>query len=568
IDAARAAYNALTADQKALITEAEYKVLTDAEAAYAKLKADHEAADAVKTKINAIGTVVYTTESKAKIDAAREAYDKLTADQKALITEAEYKILTDAEVAYAKLKADHDAADAVKTKINAIGTVVYTTESKGKIDEARAAYNALTNDQKALISEAEYKVLTDAEASYAKLKADHDAADAVKGKINAIGVVVYTAESKAKIDAAREAYDKLTDDQKALITEAEYKVLTDAEAAYAQKKAAAEAAYAKQKADRDAANAAKEIINAIGTVEYTEACKAKIDAARAAYNALTADQKALITEAEYKVLTDAEAAYAKLKADHEAADAVKALINAIGTVEYTETCRGKIGAARTAYNALTASQKTLVDETTLLAAEAEYKRLEQEGKEKLEEGNVTVTIPDGSVLIPLDIELKVELKTEVKSESASEDYSEKVEKLLADNEEIFAVYDVKLVRIINGVEKEIQPSDIKEGTVILVTMEIPSALKGKDFKVMHIHSADDIEYVEYTVENGEIRIQVDRLSQFAFVSEKAETTSKGSTTGIIIASVAVVLLVIFFLLFFLLKKRNKEEDKKKKNDTK
>ena len=259
------------------------------------------------------------------------------------------------------------------------------------------------------------------------------------------------------------------------------------------------------------------------------------------------------------------------KADYDAVNGAKAKIAAIGTVEYTEACRNKIVVARTAYNALTAAQKALVDESALLAAESEYEKLEQEGKEKLEEGNVTVTIQDGSVLIPVDIELKVELKTEVKSESSSEDYSEEAAKLLADNEEIFAVYDVKLVRIINGVEKEIQPSDIKEGTVILVTMEIPAELKGKDFKVMHIHSADDIEYVEYTVENGEIRIQVDRLSQFAFVSEKAETTSKGSAVGIVIASVAVVLLVIFFLLlFFLLKKRKKEdkEDKKKENATK
>ena len=37
-------------------------------------------------------------------------------------------------------------------------------------------------------------------------------------KINAIGVVEYTDASKALIDAARGAYDALTDDQKALVT--------------------------------------------------------------------------------------------------------------------------------------------------------------------------------------------------------------------------------------------------------------------------------------------------------------------------------------------------------------
>ena len=56
------------------------------------------AADAVIAKINAIGTVAYTSDSKALIDAAREAYDALTSDQQALVTN--YSTLTAAESAY------------------------------------------------------------------------------------------------------------------------------------------------------------------------------------------------------------------------------------------------------------------------------------------------------------------------------------------------------------------------------------------------------------------------------------------------------------------------------------
>lgn len=48
--------------------------------------------------------------------------------------------------------------------------------------------------------------------------------------INAIGEVSYDDASKKKIDAAREAYDKLTDAQKALVNN--YELLTDAEAKY------------------------------------------------------------------------------------------------------------------------------------------------------------------------------------------------------------------------------------------------------------------------------------------------------------------------------------------------
>jgi hypothetical protein len=57
------------------------------------------AADEVIAKITAIGTVTYTPESKALIDAARTAYDALTADQQALVTN--YSTLTDAETTYA-----------------------------------------------------------------------------------------------------------------------------------------------------------------------------------------------------------------------------------------------------------------------------------------------------------------------------------------------------------------------------------------------------------------------------------------------------------------------------------
>lgn len=62
--------------------------------------------------------------------------------------------------------------------------------------------------------------------------------DAVIAAIDAIGIVELTDESKALIDAAREAYDALTDEQKAKVDN--YEVLVAAEAAYAELKAAAE----------------------------------------------------------------------------------------------------------------------------------------------------------------------------------------------------------------------------------------------------------------------------------------------------------------------------------------
>ena len=65
---------------------------------YTDAELDQMAADEVIAKITAIGTVTYTPESKALIDAARTAYDALTADQQALVTN--YSTLTDAETTY------------------------------------------------------------------------------------------------------------------------------------------------------------------------------------------------------------------------------------------------------------------------------------------------------------------------------------------------------------------------------------------------------------------------------------------------------------------------------------
>ena len=71
-------------------------------------------------------------------------------------------------VYYTQAEIDQMAADEVTTKINAIGEVEYTDDCKALIDAAREAYNALTDAQKALVSEETLKVLTDAEAAYAK----------------------------------------------------------------------------------------------------------------------------------------------------------------------------------------------------------------------------------------------------------------------------------------------------------------------------------------------------------------------------------------------------------------
>ena len=329
IDDARAAYDSLSDTQKALVPKASVNVLVKAET-------DYNAVDDAVGKIGHIGAVAYTPESKSKIDDARKVYDALTADQKAILPEANYKVLTDAEADYAAVKGAAEAIDA-------IGAVAYTPGSKGKIDDARKVYDALTDGQKAIVPEDIYAVLTQAEADYA-------AVDKAVTTAGAIGTVAYDKETHARIDAARKAYDALTEAQLAITPQDVLPTLTAAEELY------------------NAVDQVAKRISAIGSVSYTPACESDISAARRAYDKLTPEQKAIMPAPILSSLTSAEAVYA-------AVDGTANAIEAIGSVSYTTISRSKIDAARAAYNALTPVEKDILPAailSRLTGAEADY----------------------------------------------------------------------------------------------------------------------------------------------------------------------------------------------------
>ena len=227
-------------------------------------------------KIDAIGEV--TLASEEAITAARAAYEALTEAQQTQVTN--YDKLTAAEARLTDLK----AAKAVDDLIDAIGEV--TLESEEAIAAARAAYEALTEAQKAEVKS--YDKLTAAEARLADLKA----AKAVDDMIDAIGEV--TLESEGAIDAARAAYEALTEAQQAEVKS--YDKLTAAEARLAVLKPA---------------KPVEKLIDAIG--EVTLGSESAIAAARTAYDNLTEAQQAEVKN--YDKLTAAEAAYARLLAE-------------------------------------------------------------------------------------------------------------------------------------------------------------------------------------------------------------------------------------------------------------
>ena len=227
---------------------------------------------------------------KAKIDAITERLDKAMKDHE--LTEN-----------------DQEVANTVIEKINGIGKV--TLGSKKAIEEARAAYNKLSENQKKLVNNIE--ILTKAEAELKKLEeeaaqeeADQKAAKEVEEKINAVGEKI-TLESKKAIEAARAAYEKLSEAQKKLVGNLE--TLTKAEAEL-KKLEEQQGQQGQEETDQKAAKEVEEKINAIGEKITLESKKA-IEEARAAYEKLSEAQKKLVTNLE--ILTKAEAELKKLE---------------------------------------------------------------------------------------------------------------------------------------------------------------------------------------------------------------------------------------------------------------
>jgi len=232
IDIAVNAYNLLSEHQRGYVSSDETEAMANAQFAYMELQRISN----VIRAIDSIGEVAYTTKCKNKIDTARGMYDALSDAQKASVDN--YSVLTTAESTYLMLKAEIDEAESnaradraaiseVVGLIDDIG-VVYYPASYGRIADARAAYDALSEEQKGQVGN--YGKLTAAEATYSNMRQnDQNAVQTTIELISVIGEVLYP-DSKSAIGAARTNYDSLTSDQKAEVTN--YATLTAAEATY------------------------------------------------------------------------------------------------------------------------------------------------------------------------------------------------------------------------------------------------------------------------------------------------------------------------------------------------
>ena len=252
VNAARAAYNALSDDQKAAFNADVLGKLTALEAKISELESNDQEtkpSDAVQTvvdAINALPAVETITEEtdlvslKDQVNAARAAYDALSAEQKESFDATVLEKLTALEAKISELESGNqetESSEAVRNVIEKIDAAVeqidYTTETISATDGTTVTKTHITM-LKDLdpANNAELKALIDKEAAHeqdenqpaltneeaAQLDAARKAFEDAKAKYLSEGF------SNAQL-AARQAYDALaTEEEKAQVTN--YSLLT------------------------------------------------------------------------------------------------------------------------------------------------------------------------------------------------------------------------------------------------------------------------------------------------------------------------------------------------------
>ena len=424
-----AAYKELTAAQKEMLVNG--KKLTDAQNLLATYERDLESlkqwVDSDKNKYSAVKTEIgkLAAETRTKLEGCTSAAGMT-------------RVLNDYSAGVARLLLEKLNFTAGKTTLGELNKLSQV------IEQASAAINGLTEEQKALLEKAQVancaaakellavytkaaeslnKWSSEDQSKYTDLNTalnslaatarkeleasvDRDgAAKALNGYcagvvmelIKSVGTVktVMTeqeaAQVKSKIQRAQTAYGNLSADQKKLVTN--YAALQ-----------AADTAYKTYEQNYAAAKNVMELIKSIGKVNEVmtrteaDAVKKKIQTAQDAYNKLTAEQKQMVTN--YADLQAAAAAYQTYETNYAAAKAAEDLIKAIGTV--TKDSYDAIQKATEAYNKLTATQKKLVDAKLvqqLQDASARYKELLEQTTDANGE-----KVPTDQLLVPDEVQ--------------------------------------------------------------------------------------------------------------------------------------------------------------------
>lgn len=331
IEAARKAYDALDETHKAIFNKDTLRKL---------LEAENGKGDSITKVIAAIDALPaadkLTLEDKDAVVKARTLYDSLNDEEKSVITN--YSKLTEAEAKIRELEKQQEQKDKDKKVAEKVIADIDALPSSSELtldpyvlqllDRVQAEYNALTDAQKALVTN--YSTL-----QYLRnLIPDLKAAAAVVDKIKAIGEVTSDnyLKKQALVVEARTAYDALTADQKKRVTN--YAELEKAELFISRQSTDEKVAYVISFIDElnittsssgalsDGPLRLTEKNNNVPTEKIWNDWKAYVVNARALYDTLDDQQKAQVTNT--ASLEKAEGYIYQLKAD-----ALKAMLKAL-----------------------------------------------------------------------------------------------------------------------------------------------------------------------------------------------------------------------------------------------
>lgn len=156
VDAAKEQYDSLSEDQKGYISE-DVKNKLSALVHEVMILKDTDLMNVIRMVSGLPDPSDMTVESRAHVEQAEQAYEDLSSEQQSLMTDALKTKLTNAVKRMGELvieKENKDAADEVKVLIEAIPAPAdLTLEDKEQINMAKARYDSLTRQQKALISD-------------------------------------------------------------------------------------------------------------------------------------------------------------------------------------------------------------------------------------------------------------------------------------------------------------------------------------------------------------------------------------------------------------------------------
>ena len=322
----------------------------------------------------------------------------------------------------------------VKNLIDKIGDV--TLDSKMAIDTARKAYDALSDENKEKVTN--YDKLVAAEKKLNELEIEN-----VEKLIDDIGTV--TLDKESKINAAKEAYDALTDSQKEQISN--YDVLKKAIDKLAELKKAAEAAEKENKGTADSITPSGTTLAASGTTRsITKTANIKLA----------------------NMTTAAKAALSK----------IDAVVNAglpSSAKDYTDSQIKQIVNAYKAYNALSVSEKKAVEATDSWTKFTEITQKLASMYHYDKESGIDVRATSAENL-PWYIKLVVTQKT------ITEKQQTKVKNVLGDDSEMFNLCDITFINTLDN--SEWHPSG-------LIRVKMPMVDIGSYNTPVIVHIADN-----------------------------------------------------------------------------